>query len=83
MILNAENVDSLLDYVSRIDDMIYRKATGTPAELAEKLGSSERAVYRFIRKLKHLNLPIAYCRQRKTYYYTRAGRLRIEFDAEQ
>ena len=78
--LNAENVDSLLDFVSRIDDMIYRKATGTPAELAEKLGSSERTVYRFIRKLKHLNLPIAYSKQQRTYYYTRAGRLHIKFE---
>lgn len=83
MILNAENVDSLLDFVSRIDDMIYRKATGTPTELAEKLGVSERSLYRFIRKMKCLNLPIAYSKQQRTYYYTRAGRLRIEFDAEE
>ncbi len=63
MILNAENVDSLLDFVFRIDDMIYRKATGTPAELAEKLGVSERSLYRFIRKMKCLNLPIINSRE--------------------
>ncbi len=80
MILNAENVDSLLDFVSRIDDMIYRKATGTPAELAEKLGVSERSLYRFIRKMKCLNLPIAYDKHKRTYYYTQAGRLQIKFE---
>ena len=80
MILNAENVDSLLDFVSRIDDMIYRKATGTPGELAEKLGVSECSLYRFIRKMKCLNLPIAYNKQQRTYYYTQAGRLRIKFE---
>ena len=63
MILNAENVDSLLDFVFRIDDMIYRKATGTPAELAETLGVSERSLYRFIRKMKCLDLPIASSRE--------------------
>lgn len=81
--LNVENVDLLLDLVTRVDDLVYRKATGTPAELAEKLGSSERTVYRFINKLKSLDLPIAYSRQRKTYYYTQLGRMRIGFSPEE
>ncbi|SDC80241.1 hypothetical protein [Williamwhitmania taraxaci] len=83
MTINPENLDAIAAFISRVDDLIYRKATGTPSELAEMFDTSERSIYRLIQALKCLNLPIAYCKQQKTYYYTRPGRLRMGFNPEE
>jgi DNA-binding transcriptional regulator GbsR (MarR family) len=45
------------------------KATGTPCELASKLGISKRQVYRYIDDMKEMGLKIEYCKKRKTYHY--------------
>ena len=77
------NIDNIIDFVLRVDDLIRHQMTGTPSQLANILGISERSVYRIIGQLKRCNLPIAYCKRRKTYYYTQEGRLRIEFETAQ
>lgn len=51
--------------------MIKRKATGTPTQMAQQLGISRRTWYHLLKKLTQLyDFPIAYSRQRQTYYYT-------------
>jgi len=74
------DVDVVVDFFLRVDDLIGRQATGTPAELAQTLDIGERSVYRLIGKLKRRNLPIAYCRLRRSYYYTTPGKLSITFE---
>ncbi|WP_118974103.1 HTH domain-containing protein [Taibaiella koreensis] len=61
--LNAE--------LMRLHDLIRKKSTGTPAELARKLRCSERSVYHKIERLKDYNLPVIYDTLRQSYCYTR------------
>lgn len=57
--------------LQRIDMMIRKRRTGTPGELALKLGISERMTYEIIREFKEdLEAPISYCNFARSYYYT-------------
>ena len=66
--------------LSRIDQLIRLKATGSPKEFAGKLEISERALYDHLSWLKSEGgCPIRYCRLRRSYYYARKGRFVFEF----
>jgi biotin operon repressor len=54
----------------RLHHLIKIKGTGSPEVLAQKLSCSERTARQKIEHLKEAGLPIAYCKQRQTYYYT-------------
>ena len=58
-----------LERLKRIDALIRRKATGTPAQLAERLDVSEASLYRYLNDLRDLGAPIKYCSQRLCYIY--------------
>ena len=53
----------------RIDYLIKIKGTGTPDEMAKKLGISQRTLFNYLNYLKALGAPINYCKNRKSYYY--------------
>ena len=59
-----------IELLKRMDSLIRRQATGTPVELADKLGISRTSVFRYIRDLEKLGAPIAYNRSKRRYYYT-------------
>lgn len=63
----------------RIDDLIRRKATGTPAQLAAKLGIAESTMYAFIKVMKDLGAPIYYDKDRASYCYENEGKFIIGF----
>ena len=63
----------------RIDQLIRIKATGTPVELADKLGISERSVYEYLNLMKDLGAPIKFSSYRQTYYYDEEGSFNISF----
>lgn len=58
------------DHAMRVHELIRKKATGTPRELAAKLDICERQVYRILEGLKDEGLPIHYSKTLRTYYYT-------------
>ncbi|WP_052353889.1 hypothetical protein [Flectobacillus major] len=63
-----------------LDKLIKQKATGTPKELAQKLGITERAWYKFRDELVNdLHLPIDYCPYTRSYVYTEEGSFEIGF----
>lgn len=63
-----------------LDTLIQKKSTGTPTELARKLGITERAWYKIRDELiNDLNVPLAYDPQRQTYYYEQEGQLLFGF----
>jgi hypothetical protein len=73
---------SFLKYLrrlERIDDLIRRKATGTPEEFAERLGLCRSALMEYLREMKEIGAPIAYCRHRESYYYEEEKELFIGF----
>jgi predicted DNA-binding transcriptional regulator YafY len=65
--------------LTRIDHLIRIKGTGTPAQLAGKIGISERSTYEYLRLMKDFGAPVSYSRQRKSYYYKEEGRFTISF----
>ena len=66
--------------LKQINFLIKNKATGSPKEMAKKLGLSERAWFKVRDMLIYdLGLPIAYCTTKKTYYYTEEGSFEIGF----
>ena len=48
---------------------IDKKATGTPEQMAEKLGIRKTALYDYLNILKGFGAEIGYCRTRQTFYY--------------
>ena len=70
----------ITERLSYINHLIKLKQTGSPKEFASKLGISERCWYKLRDELiNDLELPIAYCNYRKTYYYSVDGSLEIGF----
>jgi DNA-binding IclR family transcriptional regulator len=66
----------------KVDDLIRRKATGTPAQLAEKLDIAESTLYQFLNVMKDLGAPIYYDKIRQSYCYSYNVRFMFEFVAE-
>jgi hypothetical protein len=70
-------VQQRLTYLNKL---IKLKATGTPKELAQKLGLTERAWYKMRDELVNdLELPLAYCPYSRSYVYTIEGSFEIGF----
>jgi len=63
----------------RINRLVKLKATGSPRELAWKLGISERSVYDYINDMKELGAPIAFSYSHNSYIYYKDGELLIGF----
>lgn len=59
-----------IDLLRRLHLLIVRKATGTPDELARKLGISPPSLFRQIEILREFGAPIAFCRTNQRYYYS-------------
>lgn len=59
----------ILNLLDRLHNLIQRKATGAPKELACKLGLSVRQVHKLIALMRSFGAPINYCSLRHTYYY--------------
>jgi predicted DNA-binding transcriptional regulator YafY len=74
---------SLLHRLVRIDHLINYKSTGSPADLAQKIGISERSLYDYIRILKDMGAPVRFSRGRRTYYYAEGGHFHISFLAKE
>jgi predicted DNA-binding transcriptional regulator YafY len=70
---------ALFNRLDRVNQLITRKATGTPRELAEKLQIAESTLYETIALMKHLGAPIRYCKTRQSYYYTEHGEFYVKF----
>lgn len=69
-----------LNRIDRLDALIRRKSTGTPDELARKLGISERWLYKLLKELKEeLDCPIIYDHHRQSYIYEERGKIVVGF----
>lgn len=76
---------SLLKYIDRLkrmDDLIRRKATGTPDEFAEKLGICKSMLMINLAELKEIGALIKYDFDKQTYYYCKGCYLKLRFELE-
>ena len=74
---------SLLKYIDRLkrmDDLIRRKATGTPEDFAERLGIKKTMLMEELQELKALGAEVTYCRMTGSYYYLNSFILKIGID---
>ena len=55
--------------LDRLDKLIQRKGTGTAEELAERLNVCRRSVFNYLDKLRDYDAEIAFCPERKSFYY--------------
>jgi hypothetical protein len=63
---------SLLNKINRMEKLhalIHFRKSGTPEQLAERLGISRSCLYNLIEELKVYNLPISYSRSLQTFFY--------------
>ena len=60
--------------IIKIDDLIKREASGNPMKLAQRLGISERAAYKYLKFMKEeLKAPIEFSKSAGSYKYNRVG----------
>ena len=65
--------------IKKLHEYIITERTGSPKELANKLGVSERTVYSYISYMKtEMNAPIIYYNQKGNYLYGRVCELKFE-----
>jgi len=55
--------------VKRLDDLIKKKATGGPNDLAKKMHLSRSILMDYLSEMKSLGFPIKFCKHRNSYYY--------------
>jgi len=58
-----------LKRLERLHELIVSECTGSPYELSQRLGISERLVYHLVEQLKDFDAKISYDRSRRTYCY--------------
>lgn len=71
-----------IDRLKRMDNLIRRKATGTPDEFAEKLQLSKSMLMIDLADMKALGAPIQYDSTLKSYVYTCACHWSLDFVAD-
>jgi len=65
--------------IKKLHDYIITERTGSPKELANKLGISERTVYSYISFMKvEMKAPIVFDNQKRNYLYERQCELSFE-----
>ena len=75
----------LIKYLSRLERIhfiISKKATGTPEQLADKLGMSRSMTLNYLSQMKTLGAPISYDPYLESYYYTERVRFIPGFKRE-
>jgi DNA-binding IclR family transcriptional regulator len=74
------NVYDQIRRIERIDQMLRTRSTGTPQELAEKLGISLSQLYQILKLMKNeKRAPIYYSRADQSYCYRGSVRFVCEF----
>lgn len=68
-----------LERLQRLDYLIRTKSTGTPSKLAERLGISERCIYKYLNLMKDFGAPIKFSNARQSYYYDEDGSFIVNF----
>ncbi len=69
--------------IERLDYLIRNKATGTPAELARKLGMSQSQMFNLLKFFRErMDAPIYYSRLHQSYCYEIEVKFNFGFTSE-
>ncbi|NHB70279.1 HTH domain-containing protein [Perlabentimonas gracilis] len=68
------------DLVETLHQQIESRTTGTPAQLAQRLGISHRTLMRYIAQLREMGADIRFSLHRNTYYYATSLTFRFGYE---
>lgn len=71
-----------IENLKKIDELISRKNTGKPAEMAVKLDCSLTTLFTYMSMMRSMGAPIQYNKYKNTYYYEEEGSFVIGFVAK-
>jgi hypothetical protein len=74
----VENVKNLI----ALENLIRKRGTGTPKELARRLSMSRSSLYELIDELKSHDVKIRYCRTNRTFHYNCNKVIEVKFDVK-
>ena len=67
--------------IERMDLMLRRIGTGKPQEFAQRIGIAESTLYKYLKLIKKMGVPINFCRSRISYKYEFPTKLNFGFRA--
>ena len=73
------NIIHQIERLQKLNKLIEQERTGTPSELASRLGVSRSKLYELLGGLKSFGKNVAYRRSYQTFYYTDERKLEIAF----
>ena len=74
--MNIKNIQLLIELIDKAN-------TGTPADLAKRLGVTERMIYKYLDILKsEFNAPIKYNHSTHSYFFTEKGTIDLKWQEE-
>jgi predicted transcriptional regulator len=65
--------------IKSLEKLIRTNQTGSPEELAEKLNISVTLLYYCLQSMKEMNVPVAYSKAEKTFYFQEPGYINEHF----
>ena len=77
------NFLEIIERIEKLDYLISIENTGTPKELSNYLGLSERQTYRLLELMKNLNAEIEFCNIKQSYKYLKPVKFQIGFFNEE
>jgi len=63
------NLSQAIERLQVLHSLISQKKTGTPEQLAKRLGISRSCLYNLIEELRLFEIPILYSRKIESFYY--------------
>lgn len=66
-----------------MDDLIRRRATGSPEKFAERLGIKKTMLMEELQELRSLGAEVKYCKTRESYEYANKFLLKIGVEANE
>ncbi|MDY0201425.1 MAG: helix-turn-helix domain-containing protein [Tenuifilaceae bacterium] len=76
------NILKLQELLESLVKLIEHECTGTPTELAQQLGVTDRTVKRCIAQLRDMGADIKYCTHLNSYYFASPITFRFGFEPE-
>lgn len=77
---NKKNKTRLaIETFKKIDELIVRKSTGKPAEMAVKVDCSLTTLFTYLAMMRKMGAPITYNKFKHTYFYEDEGNFFIGF----
>jgi transcriptional antiterminator len=70
----------MIGKIQKLIEDIHSGNTGSPKEISQKLGVSERMVYKYIEIIKvEFKAPVKYSRLNQTYFFELEGKLDLRW----